>query len=54
MQLRQMDPGLKDDFEINSFVEMFRDLNNKILCPRFLGRMCQDFDWDYQKVFSIA
>lgn len=50
MQLRQLDPGLKDDFEINSFAEMFRDLNNKILDTMFLGRMSADFDWNYQKV----
>lgn len=50
MQLRQLDLGLKDDFEINSFVEMFKDLNNKVLDTMFLSRMSDDFDWNYQKV----
>lgn len=49
MQLRQLDPSLKDDFQI-SFPELFTSLNQKIFDIQLLERMSRDFGWNYQKV----
>lgn len=49
MQLRQLDPSLKDDFEI-SFPELFTALNQKTLDIHLLERMSRDFEWNFQKV----
>lgn len=49
MQLRQLDPSLKDDFEI-SFPELFNTLNQKVLDIQLLERMSKDFEWSFQKV----
>lgn len=49
MQLRQMDPGLKDDFEIK-FPDFFTSMNQKIFDIQLLERMSRDFEWGYQKV----
>lgn len=49
MQLRQLDPSLKDDFEI-SFPDLFTTLNNKMLDIQLLERMSKDFEWSFQKV----
>lgn len=49
MQLRQMDPSLKDDFEI-TFPGFFTSMNQKIFDIQLLERMSRDFEWSYQKV----
>lgn len=49
MQLRQLDPSIKDDFEI-SFPELFNSLNQKMFDIRLLERMSRDFEWSFQKV----
>lgn len=49
VQLRQMDPSLKDDFEIK-FPGFFTSTNQKIFDIQLLERMSKDFEWNYQKV----
>lgn len=49
MQLRQMDPSLKDDFEI-TFPGFFTSMNQKIFDIQLLERMSRDFEWSFQKV----
>lgn len=49
MQLRQMDPSLKDDFEIK-FPDFFTIMNQKMFDIQLLERMSRDFEWSYQKV----
>lgn len=49
MQLRQLDPSLKDDFQIK-FPELFTSLNQKTFDIQLLERMSRDFQWNYQKV----
>lgn len=49
MQLRQLDPSIKDDFEI-SFPEIFTTLSQKMFSIQLLERMSRDFEWNFQKV----
>lgn len=49
MQLRQLDPSLKDDFQIK-FPDLFTSLSQKIFDIQLLDRMSRDFGWNYQKV----
>lgn len=49
MQLRQLDPSIKDDFQI-SFPEIFTSLNQKMFDIQLLERMSKDFEWSFQKV----
>lgn len=49
MQLRQLDPSIKDDFQI-SFPEIFTTLNQKMFSIQLLERMSKDFEWNFQKV----
>lgn len=49
MQLRQLDPTLKDDFDI-SFPDLFVTLNQKMFDIHLLERMSKDFEWNFQKV----
>lgn len=49
MQLRQMDPSLKDDFNI-TFPGFFASMNQKIFDIQLLERMSRDFEWSFQKV----
>lgn len=49
MQLRQLDPSIKDDFQI-SFPELFTSLNQKMFDIQLLERMSRDFEWNFQKV----
>lgn len=49
MQLRQLDPALKDDFEI-SFPDLFVTLSQKMFDIQLLERMSKDFEWNFQKV----
>lgn len=49
MQLRQLDPSIKDDFQI-SFPELFTAMNQKMFDIQLLERMSKDFEWNFQKV----
>lgn len=49
MQLRQLDPSIKDDFQI-SFPELFTSMNQKTFDIQLLERMSKDFEWNFQKV----
>lgn len=49
IQLRQLDPSIKDDFQI-TFPELFTSLNQKMFDIQLLERMSRDFEWNYQKV----
>lgn len=50
IQLRQIDPTLRDDFKIDSLDTFFDDLHNKIIDIRLLEKISTDFGWNYQKV----
>lgn len=49
MILHQMDPSLKDDFDIN-LTTLFTSTSQKIFDIQLLERMSRDFEWSYQKV----
>lgn len=51
IQLRQIDGSLRDDFEISSCGQLFKDLNNKVLDVTLLKKISSDFGWNDQKVF---
>lgn len=50
IQLRQIDPTLKDDFKFDTVDELFQGLNQKIIDIKLLEKVSSDFDWNYQKI----
>lgn len=52
MHLRQLDPSIKDDFQIK-FPDLFTSLNQKMFDVQLLERMSKDFEWSFQKVLIV-
>lgn len=50
LQLRQIDPSIKDDLKIIELDSLFENLNKKILDIQLLERMSKDLDWNFQEV----
>lgn len=50
LQLRQLDPTVKDTLEITDPITLFDSLTKKVLDVEFLQRMSKDLEWNYQEV----
>lgn len=50
LQLRHIDPALKDTFQITDSASLFDSLNKKMLDVGLLQRMSADLQWSFQEV----